>query len=77
MVGLDPDESGDASPTHALVDALDRLDTGDGVPRDELLKEAGRQGFKKPELVDRLDDLKRRGEVYVVEDRVKLTSNPG
>lgn len=72
-LGLDPDADSDTTPTHALMDALDRLDRGDGVRRDDLLQDAGKQGFDLPALQDRLDDLKKRGEVYVVQGRVKKT----
>lgn len=75
--GLNPDDE-PGSPRAAVMDALRRMFVEDGVQEDRLIEEAGKSSsFGQGSLQDALDDLKRRGEVYVVEDRVKPTSNPG
>jgi len=65
----------DPTPRVAVLDALDRLDDAydDGVPRDRLFEEAGKSGHPLDALEQVYDDLKRKGEVYVVGDVVKRT----
>jgi len=66
----------DPTPRVAVLDALDRLDDAygdDGVPEVHLFEEAGKSGHPLDALEQVYDDLKRKGELYVVGDRVKRT----
>jgi len=75
--GLNPEDT-PVSPRAAVMDALRRLFVEDGVRENRLLKEAGRSSeFGQESLQNALDGLKERGEVYVVEDRVKPTAEQG
>jgi hypothetical protein len=71
---VEPESDGTAR--RALLDAVDRLDRGKGVERDDLLREAGKQGYRLPVLKNTLSDLERRGEVYKCDGGSRYRKTP-
>lgn len=66
-------------PHRAVIEAVDEKDGGDGADPEAVLGRAvGNTDAGHGQILDAIDDLKKRGEIYVTDDadRLKVTPSP-
>ena len=65
----------DGETVRAIRNVINRLDEGDGAPREELVRRvANMTGHGEDSVEGALEELARRGEVYRVNERYKDTN---